>query len=329
MKFKITILLLIILAGLIQARTFITGNITDEGGKPISDVKIILGSYSENNLYKNPLITFTDKNGRYRFNDIIPGLQSIEAEKMLYSITGDTIVIKNGSNIYNMKLRQENSDIDFDRFKNLESRLARFTLSGKLTDSVTGDGIINAYVVFGKEITRSDSNGNFIIEAKDNSEAELIIKADNYEIYQERVRPKTNTRIKMDLKVPYNEIFGQVIAREDLAGIPGIEVFIGSTSVKTDNRGNYFLKNLPSAEYPIRVDDYRYRPYSDVVKIYRGKQNYDIILREKEKFGYVFGYVKKRSNLTPASNVLVAIGTISIRTDEHGFYELHGVRAEN
>ncbi|MGM0608645.1 MAG: carboxypeptidase regulatory-like domain-containing protein, partial [Candidatus Muiribacteriota bacterium] len=192
----------------------------------------------------------------------------------------------------------------------------------------SNEPVKNAYVVFGNQITRSDNEGLFSIQLNSFNPQDVIISANNYQIYQDNTTPEENVKIELERKIPYNEIQGQVIKREDFGPVSGIKVHIGNQTVKTDRSGQYFLKNLKSGEYPIRVKHEEYKDYNDVVQVYRGNQNFDIILEERDKYGYVFGYIKKRSNLEPVKNALVAIDGVSLRTNRDGFYELHGVKAQ-
>jgi hypothetical protein len=305
---------------------YVTGSVSDESNTPLNNAKVIIGNYSDGDFYTVPLVTFTDRNGKFRLNNIIPGLQSVEVEKEGYKIFGDTVELRKGSNIFNVKLHRDivYSDTDFESMIREEEKKL---ISGILIDKVTNNPVNGAYVVFGDKIGNSDEEGRFSIEVEKTVEDYLIIQARGYNLYQEKRRPAKNLKIILEQKVPYNEIYGSVVSAVDFMPVSGITVKIGDREVKTDPRGNYYLKNITSGEYPIIVENEDYKKYSDIVKLYKGKQNYDIILKERQKYGSVFGYVKNRSNMKPVPNALVAVGTVSLKTDQDGFYELYSIPA--
>jgi hypothetical protein len=242
-----------------------------------------------------------------------------------FNLYGDTITLKQGSNIYNVSMEHRN-EVRRSLLPDIREKKNENEISGILKDKVTDQPIYNAYVVWGDLITRSDRKGRFSFFPEKWQEKQLIIQARKYDLFQKKTGPVRNMNIQLEPKTPYNEIYGTVISAQDFLPVPDLEIKIGSKTVRTSPKGNYFLKNIPSGEYPIIVENKSYKMYSDVVKIYRGKQNYDIILKPIVTYGYVFGYVKKKSNLEPLVNALVAIGTVSVKTDEHGFFELYGVR---
>ncbi|MCK9225315.1 MAG: carboxypeptidase-like regulatory domain-containing protein [Candidatus Muirbacterium halophilum] len=305
---------------------YMTGSVSDESNTPLINAKVIIGNYSEGDFYAVPLVTLTDRNGKFRLNNIIPGLQSVEVEKEGYKVFGDTINLKKNSNIFNIRLEKDivYSNTDFDSMLREEEKKL---ISGMLIDKVTQNPIVSAYVVFGNKIGNSDEDGKFAIELDEIREEHFIIQARGYNLYQEKRRPGKNLKIILEQKVPYNEIYGSVVCAEDFLPVSGIKVKIGDREIMTDPRGNYYLKNITSGEYPILVENEDYKKYADIVKIYKGKQNYDIILKQRQKYGSVFGYVKNRSNMKPISNALVAVGTVSLKTDQHGFYELYSIPA--
>jgi|GEM_PF-5993842 len=316
-------LILFVLSGIAYSRNFLVGNVSDQFGGPVSNARIVLGNYTEGKGYGTPLIVYSDSDGKYKFLDILPGVQSIEFECEGYQQRGESIELKSGSNIFNIVLRKEHGEGNafFDEYSPEDT----IEFSGKVIDETTGEPIENAYVVFGDHIDRSDSKGHFSIKLKERQNRYLIISARKYEIYQKKTGVRNNLTIRMKRKSPYNEIYGQIIDKTTLMPLKDVPVKIGSRETKSGNDGKYFIKNIPAGEYPIIVQLDGYKEYSEIVNIYKGKQNYDILLEEAIRYGYVYGYLKKRSNLKPIPNALVAIGTTSVKTDEDGFFEMSGV----
>ncbi|MGM0608880.1 MAG: carboxypeptidase-like regulatory domain-containing protein, partial [Candidatus Muiribacteriota bacterium] len=163
-KFFIFFIIVIFTLISTEAKNLLSGNVTDNSNNPLAGVRIVLGSYSQDKSYSSPLVTYTNKKGEFRFNDIIPGVQSIEAEKISYRVFGDTISINNGNNVYNITLRKKRNSSGNSDFENVTREKGDRKYSGRLIDSVSNEPVKNAYVVFGNQITRSDNEGLFSIQ---------------------------------------------------------------------------------------------------------------------------------------------------------------------
>ncbi|PLX18777.1 MAG: hypothetical protein C0601_03800, partial [Candidatus Muiribacterium halophilum] len=274
---------------MVFSRNFLVGNVSDQYGSPVYNARIVLGNYSESKSYNSPLIVYSDRDGKYKFLDILPGVQSIEFDCEGYQQLGESIDLKSGSNIFNvvMKKSQENGNAFFDEY-NPEKKIH---LSGIIVDDVTGNPINDAYVVFGEDIAKSDQKGRFSIDLKERKTDFLIISARKYEIYQKKVFSEGNKKIRLKRRSPYNEIYGQIIDKTSLMPLKDVVIRIGSRETNSGSDGKYFMKNIPAGEYPILVKLNGYKEYSEIVNIYKGKQNYDILLSQAEKYGYVYGYL--------------------------------------
>ncbi len=236
------------------------GNIVDTNGTPIESTTVIANKFDQNNSLISSDTAYTDKNGKYIFNDLDTGSYKIDAEKNIQNIIYTADIGK----IYN-----DNSD------KNLGT--ATLIATGYIKGSITTEIVpkenhylgILVYIPGSSFSAYTDSAGDFVMSSVPVDTHDIAIKCDAYPIF-------TTTAIVTAPGDTAN--LGAIILKKSTTPTDTISVVVGSVekkgvgvtsgvtvsivnkensstafSTQSTNDGSFIFDSIPFGNYSVTV----------------------------------------------------------------------------
>ncbi len=299
----------------IPQTTSISGAVRDDAQAPIAGATVELSGPTNAQ-------TTTDAQGMYEFTGVAPG-----SYEMIASATGYTSDTLNVVAVAGVPLTNQ----DF-----VLSQLL-YSISGTVTDSVTGDPLISASVSVSGPFngnTTTDGSGQYTISDLPPGQYTIELSASGY-VTKSRVRSITTSSLTEDFSlrpvVITTTLSGTVTdAPDGTTPIAGATVALSgamSDQTTTNAQGFYEFTDLPEGEYDITVSADGF--ITDVLSI--TISGADPVIEDFMLLPEVFtvsGSVTEFGTQTPIADATVNLAGPVVRnmtTDAQGFYELTDV----
>jgi hypothetical protein len=207
----------------------ITGTVKNNyTNQPISGAKITIGSR----------YTYTNSSGKYSISDLDPGTYDASAEATSYDNILTSITVE----------EDEAYTLDF-------AMIARVTLQGAVTDSVTNAAISGASVNVGGTILTTSANGNYSVVLPEGNYSVQVSKTG----YITQTHQKTVTLPLAILNISLVQEFaqtgvvqGRITNASSGNGISGARIQLGSQYTNSNSQGYYSIE-VPVGTYTITV----------------------------------------------------------------------------
>jgi hypothetical protein len=205
----------------------LTGNLTARaGGAPVAGATVAYSGGS----------TTTDANGNYTLTDVLPGEKLVTFSATSYATVRKTKEVIGGTTA--------TLDVALD---------PPGTITGKVTDSSSGDPIAGATILYDGGSTTTNGSGNYTIAGVPAGSQQLIASADGYESSSaQNVNVPANNSVDADIALAPKPTFIAGEVRDNLTGqlVAGATVSTTGASVTTDSLGRYQLV-VPPGTYNV------------------------------------------------------------------------------
>ncbi|MDP3025288.1 MAG: carboxypeptidase regulatory-like domain-containing protein [candidate division Zixibacteria bacterium] len=236
----------------------ISGKVTDQKtGEPLVKAFVMA-----NKLDGRKLVARTDSSGVYLLDKLSAGRYELSAFAFGYflKVYPETLTVKSGDNL---------TGINFEL-----STMPTGSISGRVTDSLTGNPIVHARIFVHniegceKSLAFSDSDGNYVINKLQVGFYRATAFARGYkplkyftpvEVIADSIHSGVDFQMKKHGHQREGKIFGQVKDQETCLPIPFADVIAYSTSPDqeyqqtaiTDEDGKYVLEDLPIIPFKV------------------------------------------------------------------------------
>ncbi|MDA3860525.1 MAG: carboxypeptidase regulatory-like domain-containing protein [Melioribacteraceae bacterium] len=303
---------------------------------------IIIEEHSHNvlsnvNVFSNPATSFvtTDELGIYGIKSVLPGEYTMYATQTDYDTMSVIIsVIAGNETIANFTMKVEDSS------KTQIYGLIQGSVRNKANDLPIANTAIRTSPATNSIST--DEFGQFTLLNIPAGEYQVYAEKSNFDITTLSINVVNGLSSTADFflneqdtsssKV-YGDIAGRILDAKTGSAIEGavITTSPSTSSVTSNELGDYTIDNLNPAEYTILVTKYGYQSATTIVNVLVGfNTNADISLTEQST-GSVAGIVRDATTGNPIRGVSITTdpGTSSVTTDSLGSYTLVNLTPSN
>ena len=197
------------------------------------------------------------------------------------------------------------------------------TLTGKVTDSATGNPIQNATVSYAGGSTTTAANGTYTLANVMPGEVLVTISKTGYATISRTQAVAGGATATLDVALaPPGTITGKVTSSVDGPPIAGAIVTYSGGTVTTNASGDYTIANIASGSQTLvaAADGYNSSPDQIVNVPANGTVTANITLTPKPT--YLAGEVRDRVTSETVAGVTISAGGVSVTTDAFGRYQL-------
>jgi hypothetical protein len=197
------------------------------------------------------------------------------------------------------------------------------TLTGKITDSATGNPIQGATVSYAGGSTTSAANGTYTLANVMPGEVLVTVSKAGYATISRTQAVAGGATVTLDVALaPPGTISGKVISSVDNAGIAGAIVTYSGGTITTNASGDFTIANLPAGNQTLvaAADGYNSSPEQVINVPANGTATANIALTPKPT--YLAGEVRDRVTTETIAGVTISAGGVSTTTDAFGRYQL-------
>jgi hypothetical protein len=197
------------------------------------------------------------------------------------------------------------------------------TLSGEVTDSVSGDPIFGAMVSYAGGSTTTAANGTYLLADVMPGEVLVTISKTGYATISRTQAVVGGASATLDVALsPPGTITGKVISSVDGAGIAGAIVTYSGGTTTANASGDYTIADISSGNQTLVAAADGYNSSSDrVVNVpANGTATATITLTPRPT--YLAGEVRDRVTGETMPGVTISAGGLSVTTDAFGRYQL-------
>jgi protocatechuate 3,4-dioxygenase beta subunit len=274
----------------------------------------------------------TDENGNFYFEKIKPGKYIVRIKHEDYEKFIDEVEVTNA---------------DINNFKFELNPLVRY---GKIIGEIRnedGDLVGNAQIIIGNNQPIEVSGGKFVAENIIRGKYKLIVYADGYEPYEDRIIVKDLTRVRIILKrdtsfryksfiskrnkgkseekeIPatkgYGSVEGMIRDEDTLKPIKGVTVSLAGQYMVTGEDGMYYFNKIIPGQYSMSIIAKGYGVYAADIYVKEGYGIFNISLKKNENESVLYGKVYEKRTNRPIEGARVYVGRDLCKTDKSGFF---------
>lgn len=291
---------LIVLAGcsFIAPKGSVSGTVTDQStGTPIEGVNVAIGE----------LKATTDANGTYSIADVPAAEKDITATKEGYTNYTGKVLVEKG------KVTQHNI---------VMVKADKGTVSGTITDKLTGQAIAGVQVTVGTAVVNSDAQGKYTVQIGI-GDYELKAEKDGYDVIRVNVTVKKDEVTTKDLVMVSavdGRVTGVVTEVSTQTPLKDATITLGNLTTTSDAQGKFFFDHVAVGEQDLKVQLPYYLEYTEKVTILAGKET--AVEPVLTPAGVVKGYVTDGQGGPAVADATVTWGTYTTKTDAKGVFEL-------
>jgi Domain of unknown function (DUF1929)/Carboxypeptidase regulatory-like domain/Glyoxal oxidase N-terminus/IPT/TIG domain len=196
-------------------------------------------------------------------------------------------------------------------------------LTGKVTDSATGNPIQGAAVSYAGGSTTTAANGTYTLANVMPGEVLVTVSKTGYATISRTQAVAGGTTATLNVALaPPGTITGKVISSVDDAGIAGAIVTYSGGTIATNASGDFTITDLPSGSQTLvaAANGYNSSPDQVVNVPANGTATTTITLTPKPT--YLAGEVRDSVTDETVAGVTISAGGISVTTDAFGRYQL-------
>jgi hypothetical protein len=197
------------------------------------------------------------------------------------------------------------------------------TLTGKVTDSASGDPIAGASVSYGGGNTTTDASGNYTLSDVSPGEVLVTISKAGYATVSRTQAVAGGATVTLNVALaPPGTITGKVTDSSSGAAIAGAIVTYPGGTVTTDASGTYTIAGIASGDQALvaAADGYTSSATQTISVPANGTAIANISLAPKPT--YLAGEVRDATTLQTIPGVTISAGGVSTITDAFGRYQL-------
>jgi hypothetical protein len=290
----------------VNASAIISGIVSDSAGVPIKGIYVALRTTVGGGAILS--LDTTDATGAYKMTcDSTSGKYVLRSTdpKNIYFVQNDTLWLDGMDKPIDIKM----------------GRPKYSKLSGSVTDSVTGESIINAKVRIETKTDSTDENGNYRIDSVQSGARTVSVSAEGY--YSKSISftmPYSAFTFNIKLvKLRNNTMSGTI--RDSLSNkvIAQAIIQIATKTATTDALGEFSIDSLHLGVQTIRVSATGYYSKSITVTMPDSAMTVNIKL-EKLRLNSLSGTITDSVSHQKIKGALVSIGTMECTTDTAGHY---------
>ena len=284
----------------------ISGAVVDAASKAIAGATV---------AYSGGAAT-TDAQGQYTLENVPPGSIAVTATMSGYiAASGTVTVIAGGTASQNFTLTS-----------------ATGSLSGQVTDSVTGAGLPGATIAYAGGSASTNNQGQYSIANLAPGTIALTVTLSGYNSAQANATIVAGSAATQNISLvalpTTGTIGGQVTDGITGFGLAGVNISWAGGSTSTDASGNYSLQNVTPGPQTVSASFPAYQAGSQTVTVKAGNAataNFALVLLPTT--GTVTGIVSDSATQLPIAGASVSYGNATAMTDATGSYTLANVSA--
>ncbi len=204
------------------------------------------------------------------------------------------------------------------------------TVRGVVTNIRSGEPIDGASVNIGRQRTKTDSSGAFVLEKVAAGDIEVAAGANLFEPGRVDVALLAATEVQADLRlipITYGTVTGVVTDASTRRPVLGARISVGDQAAVSDAQGAFRFERVTAGNLDFVTRKPVYKVDSTRVRLAAGAAEDLAIVLTPITTGTISGVVRSSADRAPLAGVTVNAGRISATSDNKGAYRMQGVPA--